>query len=144
MKRWVGIVTVVLSGFVFVGAGCGGGGQTSGGPPPAGSSPVTGAPAGELEGGKVAVDIKDLRFDPEELNIPAGATVVWTNSDHVSHTVTKVGGPDEPDFDSGPLEPGSTFSQVFERTGRYEIQDKDRPTTEMTIEVERDQIEQEP
>ena len=141
MKRWIGIVMLVLAGLALMGAGCGGGGG-GGGAPPAGTSPETGAPPGELVGGKVVVDIKDLKFEPEELTIPAGATVTFTNSDHVSHTVTKVEGP-RPDFDSGPLEPGSTFSQVFERSGTYQIQDKDRPTTEMTIEVRKDAIEAE-
>ena len=142
MKRVVGIVTVVLAGFAFIGAGCGSSGG-GGSPPPSGSSPITGAAPGELEGGRVAVDIKDLKFDPEELTIPAGATVVFTNSDHVSHTIKKVDGPDEPDFDSGPLEPGTTFSQTFSRRGTYQIRDPERPTTEMTIEVQKDVIESE-
>ena len=138
MKRWVGIVTVVLAAGLLA-AGCGGG--TASGPPAGGSNPLTGAPPGEVEGGKVAVNIQDLKFDPEEMTIPAGTTVVFTNADHVPHTIELVDGPPgAPKFDTGPLETGSTTQQVFKREGTYEIEDPDRPTTKMTIEVERDEV----
>ena len=94
-------------------AGCGGGGgesaMPSSGPPSAGE--------GEAEGGRVFIDIRDVEFQPSEATVPAGATVVFTNSDQVSHSVTKESGAG-PDFDSGPLEPGSTFSQVFPTKGK--------------------------
>lgn len=112
-------------------AGCGGGGggsaMPSSGPPSAGE--------GEAEGGRVFIDIRDLEFQPAEATVPAGATVVFTNSDQVSHSVTKETGVG-PDFDSGPLEPGSTFSQVFSDKGEVEIVDTQRPETTLSITVE--------
>ncbi len=138
MKRWVGIVTVVLA-VGLISAGCGGGG--GGGAPPTGSSPLTGAPPGEEEGGKVAVDIKDLKFHPDELSVTAGTTVVFTNSDHVPHSIKLVEGPPgAPRFDTGPLESGSTTQQVFKKVGTYKIEDPDRPTTELTLDVEKEEV----
>lgn len=93
------------------------------------------AEPGETTGGQVVVDIVDLEFVPNDVNVPAGATVVFTNSDDVSHTVTKREGPG-PDFDSGPIEPGGTFSQVFPRAGIVEVFDSSRPGIELTVTVE--------
>lgn len=117
-------------------AGCGGGSEQ---PPPASGGP-TGpmeppAEPGVVEGGRVVVDLQDLQFVPEDVNVPAGATVTFTNSDQVSHTVTKDKGPG-PDFDSGPIPPGGTFSQVFPDAGVVQIIDKNRPETELTVTVE--------
>ena len=138
MTRWVGIATVALAVVLLVGCGGGSGG---GAMTTATTEPGLGHP-GELVGGKVLVEIKDLKMDPEELTVPAGATVVWLNADNVSHSVKKVSGP-RPDFDSGPIDPGGSFSQVFENEGTYEIEDDERPTTKMTLEVSEDTIEQE-
>jgi plastocyanin len=113
-------------------AGCGG----SETPPVSPTVPAeTPAEAGEAEGGQVVVDIVELQFVPEDVNVPAGATIVFTNSDDVSHTVTKRSGPG-PDFDSGPIEPGGTFQQVFPKEGVVEVFDTSRPRTELTITVE--------
>jgi plastocyanin len=86
----------------------------------------------------MVVDIRETEYVCDEATIPAGTQVIWTNSDEVEHTVTKTRGPGS-DFNSGPLQPGSTFSQVLEETGTYRIVDEEtqgdkRP--EMTIVVE--------
>lgn len=121
-------------------AGCGGGG--GGGGAPAGSSsgpyaPPLQEPCQVMEG-RVVVDIRETEFVCDELTIPAGTQVIWTNSDEVEHSVVKARGPGA-DFNSGPLSPGATFSQVLEETGTYRIVDEatesgTRP--EMTIVVE--------
>lgn len=112
-------------------AGCGGEE-----PPPAPTVPAEEpSEPGETAGGQVVVDIENLEFVPSDVNVPAGATVVFTNSDDVSHTVTKKEGPG-PDFDSGPIEPGGTFSQVFPRPGVVEVFDSSRPGIELTVTVE--------
>jgi hypothetical protein len=57
------------------------------------------------------VSIVDFAFEPATLDVPAGATVVWTNQGAAPHTVTG-------DFaDSGILEPGQTFSHAFAESG---------------------------
>jgi plastocyanin len=129
----------VLVGMALVVAGCGGGGGGGGG---GGTSSGPYAPPFQepcqVKEGRVVVDIRETEFVCEELTIPAETQVIWTNSDEVEHTVKKDSGPG-PEFDSGPLQPGSTFSQVLKETGDYKISD---PSTEadktptMTIVVE--------
>lgn len=61
----------------------------------------------------LAVAIVDFAFEPSTLQVPADATVVWTNEGQAPHTVTG-------DFaDSGILEPGQTFSHTFAEAGEY-------------------------
>lgn len=127
------LVLVALSiPLTLAAAGCGGGGG-GGGASASTSHPP--APQGEAQGGRVIVDIRDLQFQPDEVDVPSGSAVVFTNSDQVSHTVTKKSGRG-PDFDSGPIEPGGTFSQVFNDKGTVRVEDSSRPATDMTINVE--------
>ena len=65
----------------------------------------------------------DCFFVPSEVIINVGDTVVWTNSDYATHTVTS-GFIDEFEkfgelFDSGTAEPGSTFEYTFDTPGEY-------------------------
>ncbi|MDE1769575.1 MAG: cupredoxin domain-containing protein [Thaumarchaeota archaeon] len=58
-------------------------------------------------------------FDPAEISVKAGTTVVWTNADSVSHTVTS-GDPNagpSGTFDSNLIKPGNTFNHVFSSVG---------------------------
>ena len=62
-------------------------------------------------------------FAPAEVTINVGDTVIWTNSDSASHTVTS-GDVNDPDtwsefFDSGLMQPGSTFEYTFDTAGEY-------------------------
>ena len=62
-------------------------------------------------------------FSPDVMNISAGTTVTFVNTDGNSHTVTSVkAGTTEPDgtFDSGILSAGKTFSFKFDKPGTYE------------------------
>lgn len=55
-------------------------------------------------------------FDPGRTTIAPGTTVVWSNTDDVTHSVVS----DDGSFaGSGPLGPSSTFSYTFERPGDY-------------------------
>jgi plastocyanin len=142
------IGSVVLGvGTALLVAGCGGGG--GGGAPMGGSSsgpyaPPMQEPCQVLEG-RVVVDIRETEFICDKLTIPSGTQVIWTNSDEVEHGVAKTEGPGS-DFNSGPLQPGSTFSQFLDETGTYEIKDEEIKSgegPEMTIVVEKKE-EQEP
>ncbi len=76
------------------------------------------------------VEIEDLAFAPEAIQIQAGDMVRWTNTSLLIHTVTahpdRVADPSrvllpegvEP-FDSGDLAPGESFTQVFPVPGEY-------------------------
>jgi plastocyanin len=85
----------------------------------ASASPVTTDDQSEATGAQPAapaqsdVSIVDFSFEPATLDVPAGATVVWTNEGRAPHTVTG-------DFaDSGVLEPGQTFSHTFAESGDF-------------------------
>ena len=58
-------------------------------------------------------------FDPSEISVKSGTTVVWTNADSVSHTVTS-GDPNAGPsgiFDSNLIKPGNTFTHRFDSVG---------------------------
>jgi plastocyanin len=71
------------------------------------------------------VSITSSGYTPIELLITDGGTVLWTNNDNAVHTVTA----DNGSFDSGDLQPGSTFVYKFSR-GVYKYHCKYHP--EMT------------
>ena len=65
----------------------------------------------------------DKSFNPNPINIDAGDSVTWTNSDNDIHTVTS--GSDEgpsigQEFDSGTLGEAQSFTHKFENPGTYE------------------------
>jgi plastocyanin len=65
----------------------------------------------------------DESYDPNPINLNAGDSVTWTNSDNDIHTVTS--GSDEgpsigQEFDSGTLGEGQSFTHKFENPGTYE------------------------
>jgi len=63
-----------------------------------------------------AVGIKDFKFSPPSLTVPAGATVTWTNHDERNHTITSTTGA----FGSTGLSNGATFAQTFTQPGTYQ------------------------
>ena len=77
--------------------------------------------------------IEGIAFEPGELTVGTGDTVVWTNEDDVDHTVTSgdagdqgvpgvdEGTPPTPDglFDDTLARAGSTSSFTFEEAGTY-------------------------
>lgn len=61
------------------------------------------------------IRIQNLSFGPGEVRVHAGARVRWTNGDQLQHTATADNGL----FDSGLIDPGHTFEQVFDQPGTY-------------------------
>jgi plastocyanin len=128
----------VLLGTTLLVAGCGGGGGGGGGGSSSGPYAPPFQPPCQVLEGRVVVDIRESKFVCDELTVPAETQVVWTNSDEVEHSVTKESGPGS-DFNSGPLDPGSTFSQTLEKKGDYKIVDEESEggdPASMTITVE--------
>lgn len=76
------------------------------------------APVGSAfaQGADATVDMSSFSFKPAEVHILPGQTVLWTNSDPVQHTVTA----DDSSFDSGLVDPGTTFSMSFDAPGAYQ------------------------
>ncbi len=67
--------------------------------------------------GDTTVGIAEFDFTPQTVTIPAGGSVTWVNNDTVPHTAT---GQDPAVLQSGTIEPGSDFTQVFDTPGTYE------------------------
>ena len=62
------------------------------------------------------VDMQGISFVPTEIHVAPGGTVQWTNSSPLAYTVTA----DDGAFDSGMLDPGGTFTQLFDAPGVYQ------------------------
>jgi plastocyanin len=62
-----------------------------------------------------SVEIINSTFQPDELHVPVGATVVWIQHDDIVHTVTA----DDGSFNSGMLGLGDVFTHTFDQAGEY-------------------------
>jgi plastocyanin len=60
------------------------------------------------------VSMSNNRFVPAEIHVVVGETVVWRNNSQIAHTVTG------PNFDSGLIQPGGSFTQSFASPGTIE------------------------
>lgn len=78
------------------------------------------------------VTIERSRFAPETLEVAAGTTVTFENTDPYAHTVTSADD-SAVDFDSGELAQDETFEQTFDEAGTYAYFCQIHPT--MTAEV---------
>lgn len=78
------------------------------GVPPAGPSSSITIPMGASVLGRGA-------FNPADLNVAAGTTVTWMNTDAVAHTSTS----DAPAWNSGIVAPGGQFSFAFPTAGTF-------------------------
>jgi YVTN family beta-propeller protein len=63
----------------------------------------------------LGVGINQFAFDPQAMTIATGQSVTWTNMDPVQHTTTS----DNPNWDSGALNQGASFSHGFDMPGTY-------------------------
>jgi plastocyanin len=82
-----------------------------------GAATTTAPAAAATPTSAMSVDIHDLTFDPAAIEIPAGSTVTWTNSDSVPHTATAQ---DRAVLQSGTIHPGERYSQTFATPGTYD------------------------
>lgn len=71
-----------------------------------------------------SVSIRDFAFAPGNLQVPAGATVTWTNYDDAPHTATAKDG----SWDTGMLNKGETKTITFDKAGEYEYYCKVHPS----------------
>ena len=81
-----------------------------------------------------SVDIKNMMFTPSQITVAKGGKVTWTNNDSVAHTVTddlsNVSGPA-----SGDIQPGSSYSFTFNKTGSFQYHCTIHPFMRGTIVV---------
>jgi plastocyanin len=76
-------------------------------------------------------DLTRWHFDPAQLTVPAGTTVVWFNKGKEDHSVKA----DDNSFDSGLKGTGATFSRAFAKPGKYAYHCAPHPWMKGTIEV---------
>ncbi len=69
----------------------------------------------EVPGDSNAVSIQGMRFGSGSITIKAGESVTWTNAERMPHTVTA----DDGSFSSVALNAGDTFTQKFDKPGKY-------------------------
>jgi plastocyanin len=82
------------------------------------------------------VTIKNLKYEPAEISVKTGETVVWTNKDDNDHTVTgDNGGPDDA-FKSDNLGSGDKFNYTFAKKGKYKYHCKYHPRMKGTVTVQ--------
>jgi plastocyanin len=62
-----------------------------------------------------AVEIVDFEFSPEEITVPAGTTITFTNQDTAAHTATA----DDSSFDTEELGKGDSAEETFDEPGTY-------------------------
>jgi plastocyanin len=60
-------------------------------------------------------DLTNWHFEPAEVTVPAGSTVVWHNKGKEEHSVTA----DNKSFDSGDKPKGGNYQRTFTRPGTY-------------------------
>ena len=70
---------------------------------------------GTSQAANQSVAARDNRFDPDQVRIDPGDTVVWSNQGSRAHTVNA----DDGTFKSGDMRPGDTFQKTFSEEGYY-------------------------
>ena len=79
-----------------------------------------------------AVKIDNFTFNPQQITVRAGETVVWTNHDDIPHTVTST----TMAFRSKALDTDDKFSFTFAAPGKYDYFCSLHPTMTGSIVVE--------
>ncbi|WP_214226744.1 plastocyanin/azurin family copper-binding protein [Pedobacter sp. B4-66] len=62
------------------------------------------------------VEIKDMKFMPDDITVKQGDTVVWINRDMMAHDVTEEG---EKRWTSSLIPPGSSWKKEITSTANY-------------------------
>ena len=68
-----------------------------------------------MSGGGDSIEIVEFEFVPEEITVPAGTTVTFTNEDAAAHTATA----DDSSFDTEELGKGDSAEETFDEPGTY-------------------------
>lgn len=121
MKQLLAVLCAALA-LGLVAAGCGDDDDSGDGGGAAATTEQTattekqasGGDAGD--GGQVEIEVIDNDYDPKDATVPVGATVKWTNTGNLPHTVTKQDGPGS-EFDSDTLQPGDSYEETFDSAG---------------------------
>jgi len=99
-------ITMLVACLALVLAGCGGGNDK-------GSSSSSGG-GGSSSGGTVTIDMKNIKFAPQDATVKVGQTVKWVNQDTVDHDVQAKSGAD---FKSDLFGNGKSFEWKADKAG---------------------------
>lgn len=80
---------------------------------------------------KHTVVIHNFAFQPTDLAANVGDTIVWKNTDIVSHTVTAADG----SFDSDEIKPGKSWKLVAKKAGTFQYSCSPHPNMHGTLTV---------
>ena len=83
----------------------------------------------KVEDTKVMID--NFTFEPAQLTVKVGTTVIWTNRDDIPHTVVSAG-----KFRSKAMDTDGTFSFTFTAAGDYKYFCSLHPHMTGTVKVE--------
>lgn len=86
-------------------------------PPSGAAQPVTPSATIPAGGKVVEAGMRGMAFTPGRIEIEAGTTVTWKNNDPLAHTVTAANRA----FDSGLVQPGTSWSYTFTTPGTYDF-----------------------
>jgi plastocyanin len=75
---------------------------------------AAGAPT-HAQAAETEVTIQSFAFGPQDVEVPAGSTVVWINKDDEPHSVVS----SDKIFHSDALDTGERFSVKFDKPGTY-------------------------
>src|SRR5215218_458376 len=78
------------------------------------------------------VSIDNLKYEPREIKIKKGETVVWANGDDRDHTVTA----DDGSFTSKKIASRDTYERKFTKAGKYKYHCDYHPRMKATVVVE--------
>jgi hypothetical protein len=95
------------------------------------SPAATSPPRGIATPGPYSTRIADSGFE-FHIAVIAGSTVTWTNNGATAHTVTD----DDGGFDSGPLQPGESFTVDFDHAGVWNYACRIHPQMRGLVHVE--------
>ena len=77
------------------------------------------------------ISMVTMGFQPAELTVARGDTIVWKNDDFLPHTATARDGA----WDSKSIDAGKSWSYVADKAGRYSYYCVFHPNMQGTIEV---------
>lgn len=106
---------VVVSGVLMSAIACGGDYSSPPASPSPTPAPAPGTPSSSVTIPMGASTLGNKAFAPDDVNVAAGATVTWMNTDAVSHTSTS----DASGWDSGVVAPGGQFAVAFQTPGTF-------------------------
>ncbi len=100
-------------------------------PPSNQTTPPAGGGTQSPSVNQIVVTMKNIAFNPQDVTINTGETIVWENDDNVDHHVVSNTGV----FDSGVMTPGSSYSFTFSTAGTYAYHCSIHPSMTGTITV---------